>query len=67
MSLYEVHSSEMDPFGGRDEANRKEGSESPVVTEGYIFLSIHLRERGGDGGLQKEISSRVKELEFAPL
>lgn len=67
MSLCEVHSSEKDLFGGGDEANQKEGFKSSVVTVAYIFLSIHLQWWGGDGGLWKEISSYVKELEFAQL
>lgn len=64
MSLCEVHSSEKDPFDGRDEANQKEGFKSRVVTEAYIFLSLHLRWWCGHGGLQKEISLLMKELEL---
>jgi len=38
-----------------------------VVTAAYIFLSVCLRWWGGDGGLQKEISLSLEELEFAQL
>lgn len=67
MSLYEVHSSKKDLFRGRDMANQEEGFKSPVVTVICIFLSIHLRWWSGGGGMHKEISLCVEELEFAQL